>query len=59
MSDFVSLPRWLVEELLDTAKEHAAENEWKRGTTYKNTSEMARLDDAIKGTEEYLRSVAD
>ena len=54
MHDFVSLPRWLVEYLLDVAREHAAQNEWKRGTTYKNTAEMAKLDDAIRGLEQYL-----
>lgn len=57
MNDFVSLPRWLVEYLLDVAKEHAVENEWKRGTTYKNSSEMSTLDDAISGVEQYLSDV--
>ncbi len=54
MNDRVTIPRWLLERLLDIAKEHRAQNEWKRGTTYRNTSEIAQMDDDIRGVEQYL-----
>lgn len=54
MHDNVTIPRWVVEWLLDIAKEHRAQNEWRRGSTDRNSSEMARIDDNIRGVEQYL-----
>lgn len=32
-SELVSMPRWLYEWLIDTAKEHRAQNEWNRNSS--------------------------
>ena len=52
--DFVTLPRGLFEDLLDAAKEHIAENEWKRRGSDRTKAEMRKLDEMICDVERHI-----
>ena len=48
----VSVPLWLIEALFDLAREHRADNEWKRDSSPRNRSALIEMDIVISATEQ-------